>query len=125
MAGTPIEPWPLTGLESAVVGKLLAEGGVEAGEYLCQVSQAQVVSTWGEGSPSVDLVVLPGPVRSAGRADGIIAEGAVSDQYGSPVGELILWVEDGWLSGIEYAWYTDERPVALPDPDRVQVVTSD
>jgi hypothetical protein len=60
-----------------------------------------------------------------GRADGIIAEGTVSDQDGTPVGELILWVEDGWLSGIEYAWYTDERPAALPDPDRVQVVPSD
>ncbi len=125
MAGTPIEPRLLTGLESAVVGKLLAEGGVEAGEYLCQVAQAQVVATWGEGSPSVDLVVLPGPARAAGRAGGIIAEGAVSDQHGSPIGELILWVEDGWLSGIEYVWYTDERPAALPDPDQVQVVPSD
>ncbi|GEM31919.1 hypothetical protein NN3_29260 [Nocardia neocaledoniensis NBRC 108232] len=121
MAGTPIEPRPLTGLESAVVGKLLAEGGVEAGEYLCQVSQAQVVATWGEGSPSVDLIVQPGPARAVSRTEGIIAEGTVSDQHGSPVGELIVWVEDGWLSGIEYAWYTDERPAALPDPDRVEV----
>lgn len=121
MAGTPIGPRPLTGLESAVVGKLLAEGGVEAGEYLRQISQAQVVATWGEGSPSVDLIVQPGPARAVSRTEGIIAEGTVSDQHGSPVGELIVWVEDGWLSGIEYAWYTDERPVALPDPDRVEV----
>ncbi|WP_405178673.1 hypothetical protein OG225_32310 [Nocardia sp. NBC_01377] len=45
----------------------------------------------------------------------------MTDHNGSPIGEVILWVENGWLSGIEYAWYTDERPLALPQPSRIEL----
>lgn len=53
--------------------------------------------------------------------DGIFASGEVSDRDGTPVGEVLLWVAGGWLSGIEYAWYTDERPRSLPDPSRIHL----
>ncbi|MFC4127245.1 hypothetical protein [Nocardia rhizosphaerae] len=122
MSNTPVEPRGLTGIESDIVTKLLSACGAGVGEYLLQIPYAEVVATWGPGSPSVDLVVRPGAPQAAGSANGILANGAVTDPNGSPVGELILWVENGWLSGIEYAWYTDERPQSLPDPAQVEVL---
>ncbi|WP_309139097.1 hypothetical protein [Nocardia cyriacigeorgica] len=88
-------------------------------EYLTQPPYARVVATWGVGSPSVDLAVAPGAAPASVSMDGISASAAVSDRNGTPVGEVIVWVEGGWLSGIEYAWYTDERPDLLPDPSRI------
>jgi hypothetical protein len=122
MSSTPIQPRPLTDLESDVITKLLSVGGAGADEFRTQIPYSQVVATWGVGSPSVDLAVQPGASQAAGSADGIVANGAVTDRNGSPVGDVILWVENGWLSGIEYAWYTDERPRALPEPAQIEVL---
>ncbi|APE33969.1 hypothetical protein BOX37_08275 [Nocardia mangyaensis] len=122
MSSTPIEPRPLTDLESDAVTKLLSAGGVGAAELLMQIPCTQVVATWGIGSPSVDLMVQWGVATAAGPIDGVFANGAVTDLNGSSVGELILWVENGWLSGVEYAWYTDERPRTLPDPEQIVVL---
>ncbi|WP_201298156.1 hypothetical protein [Nocardia sp. CY41] len=120
MSSTPIQPRALTDLETGVVTKLLSSG--VASEYLRQVPYSQVVATWGLGSPSVDLAVRPGAAQASGSPDGIFASGAVTDRNGSPIGEVMVWVENGWLSGIEYAWYTDERPRALPEPDQIEVL---
>ncbi|MFF5035799.1 hypothetical protein [Nocardia salmonicida] len=122
MSNTPIQPRPLTDLESEVVTKMLSGGGAGADELRAQIPHSQVVATWGAGSPSVDLVVQPGAVQGSGSADGIFANGAVTDRNGSPVGEIILWVEKGWLSSIEYAWYTDERPRTLPESAQIEVL---
>jgi hypothetical protein len=122
MSSAPIPPRTLTDLEISVVTKLLSSDAPGANEYLAQVPYAQVVATWGVGSPSVDLSVRPGAVQAPGVPDGIFAGGAVTDRNGSPIGEVILWVENGWLSGIEYVWYTDERPHALPEPARIELL---
>ncbi|MFB7877650.1 hypothetical protein ACFC06_20570 [Nocardia sp. NPDC056064] len=122
MSSTPIQPRPLSDLESAVVTKMLSAGGAGADELLAQIPHSRVVATWGVGSPSIDLAVQPGAVQTAWSADGIFANGAVTDCSGSPVGEIILWVEKGLLSSIEYAWYTDERPRTLPEPARIEVL---
>ncbi|WP_433678060.1 hypothetical protein [Nocardia sp. CA-119907] len=122
MSATPIQPRALTELESGVVTKLLSSGATGAGEFLSQIPFAQVVATLGVGSPSVDLAVLPGALSASGSTGGIFASGAVTDRNGAPVGEVILWVENGRLNGIEYAWYTEERPRALPEPARIEVL---
>ncbi|MBF6427022.1 hypothetical protein IU440_20265 [Nocardia cyriacigeorgica] len=99
---------------------MLSSGAPGAREYLAQLPHARVVAAWAVGSPSVDLAVEPG-VAPAASMDGIFASGEVSDRDGTPVGEVLLWVAGGWLSGIEYAWYTDERPRSLPDPSRIHL----
>lgn len=123
MSGTtPIEPRALTALETSVVTKLLsASGKAGARDYLAQLPFTQVIATWGEGSPSVDLVVAPGVEVSPDATNGIFIDGGVTDGNGAPIGEVILWVEDGRLGGIEYTWYTDERPKTLPDPSQIEI----
>ncbi|WP_454789956.1 hypothetical protein [Mycolicibacterium lutetiense] len=37
-------------------------------------------------------------------------------------GEVILWMKDGKISGLEYAWITDEPPTRWPHPDEMQIV---
>ncbi|MEU7631207.1 hypothetical protein AB0C34_14645 [Nocardia sp. NPDC049220] len=121
MSSTPSQPRPMTDLEAGVVTKLLSSGAAGTTKYLAQVPYSQVIGTWGIGSPSVDLAVRPSTVQASDSRDGIFASGAVTDDNGSPIGEVMLWVENGWLSGIEYAWYTDERPHALPEPGQIEL----
>jgi hypothetical protein len=33
---------------------------------------------------------------------------------GSPIGTMLVWVDDGYISALEYAWVTDEPPIELP-----------
>jgi hypothetical protein len=37
-------------------------------------------------------------------------------------GEIILWITDGHLSALEYAWVTDEAPTRWPRPDEMEIV---
>jgi hypothetical protein len=36
-------------------------------------------------------------------------------------GEVLVWVEGGRLSGLEYAWVTDNPPTRWPRPDEIEV----
>jgi hypothetical protein len=61
-------------------------------------------------SPSVDVADGPLPVRA------FVQNGA---EYR---GEILVWVQGGRLSGLEYAWVTDDVPTRWPRPDEIQVV---
>src|SRR6476660_8541302 len=37
-------------------------------------------------------------------------------------GEVIIWISDGHLSGLEYAWVSDDPPTRWPRPDEMEVV---
>ena len=37
-------------------------------------------------------------------------------------GEVILWMKDGKICGLEYAWITDEPPTRWPHPEEIQIV---
>lgn len=70
----------------------------------------------------LDLRVSDAPPASA-FADGPIPLSlAVADARGVPVGELLVWVESGYLNALEFSWWTDDPPDRLPTPDCVQVV---
>jgi hypothetical protein len=45
----------------------------------------------------------------------------VVDSAGTAIGELLVWVKDGRLSSLEYAWWTDSQPERLPSIDQVRV----
>jgi hypothetical protein len=63
----------------------------------------------------VDLAV-PATVGKAPVEDGETSVGSeVRDRAGNYVGEILVWVEGGYLSALEYAWVTDESPARLPD----------
>jgi hypothetical protein len=53
----------------------------------------------------------PVPVRA-------LAEGPA----GEPLGEIVVWVKNGFLPGLEYAWVTDDEPTAMPSVTSVRLV---
>lgn len=40
-------------------------------------------------------------------------------------GEVLVWVTGGYLSTLEYAWYTDEPPQHLPLPGDIRIEPDD
>lgn len=39
----------------------------------------------------------------------------------SPIGTLLVWVDDGYISALEYAWVTDNAPGRLPDVNQIRL----
>lgn len=37
-------------------------------------------------------------------------------------GELIVWITDGHVSGLEYAWTSDQPPARWPRPEELEIV---
>jgi hypothetical protein len=42
---------------------------------------------------------------------------------GELLGEILVWVSEGCLAAIEYAWVTDDAPTSLPDVEQIRVLT--
>jgi hypothetical protein len=40
---------------------------------------------------------------------------------GSPIGTMLVWVDDGYISALEYAWVSDEPPIELPEVDQIRL----
>jgi hypothetical protein len=84
-----------------------------------QLHDAQVVKRCDCGCPSIDITVNPASApRATAARTGVVAESESRDERYT---HLLLWVEDGYLSGLELAWL--ERPDAFPplehfDPPR-------
>lgn len=116
-----ITPRPISLSERAIVELILANEFPGASELRAQVDLVRVVAQWGAGSVSVDLMVREGTPRSL-EASGVVPVNAtVVDESGSLFGEILLWVTDGYLSAIEYAWYGGEPPSTLPDAKMVSI----
>lgn len=84
-----------------------------------QVAHARVTKYWYDPSTSFDMEIVGGIL--AMLPDGMYADaewGWTPD--GEPEGNLILWVQDGCLSSLEYAVVADEYPSELPDVGRIR-----
>jgi hypothetical protein len=86
-------------------------------ELRAQVPSARV-ARWDCGCSSfnIDVDRSVAPVSSVTRSPAVEA---VSKPPGDPL-DLLLWVEDGWLSGVEIVDYVerhgDESPDEIPPP---------
>ncbi|MFE7751910.1 hypothetical protein [Streptomyces sp. NPDC057428] len=105
--------------EKAVAELVLAHDFPGAAELRAQVDHVQVVAMWGEHSASVDLRLRGDAPRSPVPSGVVPVDATVVDPTGELFGEILLWATEGYLSAIEYAWYGDEPPSALPDTDMI------
>ena len=87
------------------------------------LTQAQSVTVTGGTATFLDLDVdtLSPAANLPNGPLGRTADALTPD--GDPAGVILVWVEDGRLSGLEYGWYTDDSPAGFPAPDRVTVAT--
>ncbi|WIY05865.1 hypothetical protein QRX60_19210 [Amycolatopsis mongoliensis] len=104
---------PLTPAEREALTFLLDGDFPGAVELRAQAGTARVTGRCGCGCPTIDLAVdddLPA-ARLAGR---------VVVEAGAPDGGLIVFADDGRLSGLEYWTVSDEVPAGFPPPDRIE-----
>jgi hypothetical protein len=82
---------------------------------------AQIDYVTATGSPTwLKLEVDDGPPVSPARTNPIPGTCWAYDPAGKPIGALVLWTTDGWLSDLELGWVTEEPPSDLPDPSLVR-----
>lgn len=82
-----------------------------------QVDRTEVVRHWAPESPSIDLHV-PDDVPPYEASSSPLSFGVV-DEVGAFTGWLLVWLENGRLAALEYAWVTDEPPAELPPPQHI------
>jgi hypothetical protein len=92
---------------------------LEGVEYLRE--QATQATAAGSGGSSIDLIV-PNSAPRVLFSDGPLPITAdVVDANEQYAGELLLWLKDGRLKALEYAWVTDEPPTTLPPLASIRV----
>jgi len=78
-----------------------------------------VRATWGR-TTEMDLEV--NDAAPAAVSDGVLSVAAlVVDANEQPEGFIMAWVKGGYLSSIEYSWFTDRMPTEYPSPDRLRL----
>lgn len=58
----------------------------------------------------------------SGLPDGPFPARAFVPSNANYLGEIIVWLTNGHVSGLEYAWFSDHPPTEWPPPDQVEVV---
>lgn len=112
-----VQPRKLSEEERAVLERVLSGGFDGARELRSQIEQASVTG----GLPTLlDLAVHDAlPARCS---DGPVPVRAmVEGPAGDAQGEVLVWVTGGFLSGLEFAWVTDDTPAGMPPPDRIRI----
>jgi hypothetical protein len=100
---------PLTQREREILDYLLSAERPGVAE-LRQQSKAVLARPWACGCASIDLVVDQGRARpSPIRARPAIETQSKEHEDSTAFFELLLWVDDGWLSGIELVDYGPGR----------------
>jgi hypothetical protein len=107
---------PLSEVERQVPGLMLAQDFPGAVELRAQMNTARVVRTCDCGCPTIDLVVEGDPPLATvsshtpvnAEVDGVVGGG------------LIVFVDDGRLSGLEYYSAEDQPRRSFPDLDQIR-----
>ena len=75
----------------------------------------QLVGARFESSPTDVTITCRPDAASAQVPDGPLPVRAlVTDAIGQTTGEILVWMENGYVSSAEHAWYTDDPPLAWP-----------
>ena len=119
MTTMPVEPRDLTDRERALLAHLLRAATFAGADQLAaQVGATRVTG----GLPTLLDLEVAGTVPPSAVTDGPAPVRAyVETPQGDIEGEILVWVTDGYLSALEFAWYTDQSPSRMPPPERVRV----
>ncbi|MTD13462.1 hypothetical protein GIS00_05820 [Nakamurella sp. YIM 132087] len=113
----------LTGSELALLQHLLLPRFLGASTLREQIPSARVTGRCTCGCPSIDILTTGG--ESAAIPDGLLpVEGAarLNGPVGDPDDQILLFVQDGRLSAMEYVWNGDAPPRDWPSTDQITVI---
>ncbi|MFC7386332.1 hypothetical protein [Sphaerisporangium rhizosphaerae] len=116
----------LTKQECDVLEHLLSLEFSGARELRRQLQDAWVTGSWSSDnqSPSINIKVADHLPAAPIPDDIVPVRAIVKSEDGEPAGELILWLTDGKISALEYAWVTDCMPSGLPDVNSIELSAS-
>lgn len=110
------DPRALTSREAAALRFLVEANFPGAAELREQAAFAQAKGDWGDCCPSILLTVDPAQAPQANVRQPIPVE--APSRPGHPSRQLVLFVDDGWLSSLELVHHEEEPgPSLFPDPD--------
>jgi hypothetical protein len=105
--------------EASVIATIVSASGVFGGQRLIDELDGAVVSH----STRWIVDVKPATDRpGADLANGPFPAHAYVPSSADYRGEIIIWIKDGHLDGLEYAWVSHEPPTRWPRPDEMEVV---
>jgi hypothetical protein len=108
--------------EQRILSFLLATQVPGEAELRAQVPHVQVVGKCDCGCPTIDLEV-PDSVRQAPVEGGRFpVEALVAPKVDEPNGEIILFLDAGRLSSLEYVSYLDNPPAEWPSFERLSLL---
>lgn len=110
---------PISTDETNVVRAVVSAAGVSEGHILLEELDSALVShstAW-----VLDVKVSDSAAR-ADLPDGPFPARAYVPSKAAYRGEIIVWIAQGHLSGLEYAWVSDQPPARWPRPDEMEVI---
>lgn len=104
--------------ERGVLVRVLSSASLPGAEEL--LDQVPVTTVLG-GLPTLLDLAVARSARPASVPDGPVPMRAfVIGDSDEIEGEILVWVQDGYLSGLEFAWLTEEAPANFPAPERIR-----
>lgn len=111
---------PISADEKAVIRTVLGRGTIRGSSVLLDQLDRAFVSHSAEW---ILQVKFPETRHGSPLPDGPFPARAFVSSYADYHGEIIVWITDGVVSGLEYAWIGDKSPTQWPKPDGIDVVT--
>jgi hypothetical protein len=109
---------PLGDREREIAKRVVNAALIPDADHL--ITQLDTATVDPDSSPTfLDLAVPRTAPRSAATDGPLPGRYLIHGEAGELEGEVMLWMSDGYLSGLELAWYTDEPPTEWPSPDRL------
>jgi hypothetical protein len=113
---------PLTVIERETLEILLSVDFAGVAELRAQIPLARFAAARTSGrEPSFNVSIPQDAPRSPFQGNLAPISAYVHDSDQEYTGEFLVWIANGYLAGVEYAWVTDEAPDSLPDPSAIQV----
>jgi hypothetical protein len=113
-------PRELTSHEAAVLRRLLSTDAPDSAALRAQADHVQAVGPCGCGCPSIDLEVDHEAASAASQTWRPFPVELSSAEEAPPL-NVILFVDDGWLSYLELVYYESPPPADFPDPDAMRL----
>ena len=110
---------PMSSDEADLIRAIVSHAGIRPGEPIVSgLDGAEVMNTatWILDVRTSDIG------RAADLPNGPFPARAFVPNSTAYRGEVIIWITNGRVSGLEYAWITDEPPTRWPYPDELEVV---
>lgn len=110
---------PMSLEEAGVIQAIVSAADFRRGDTLIEDLNGALVSN---STPWILDVKTSVTGEGSGLPDGPFPARAFVPNNAAYEGEIIIWLTKGHVSGLEYAWITEEPPTGWPRPDEMEIV---